>query len=74
MKYYSDLRSGSQEQEIVELGTFYLLLDRLKKNFAKDLNYATLMSRKEESEPAAESSRGLHSGKQKDCGGLNMGR
>lgn len=45
-----------------------------KKNFAKDLNNAKLMSRKEEPEPAAESGRGLHSGKQKDCGGLNMGR
>lgn len=31
MKYYSDLRPGNQEQEIVKLGTFHLLLDGLKK-------------------------------------------
>lgn len=31
MKHYSDLRSGNKEQDIVKLGTFYELLDRLKK-------------------------------------------
>lgn len=31
LKYFSALRSGNQEQDTVKLGTFYLLLDWLKK-------------------------------------------
>lgn len=31
MKYFSDLRSGNREQEIVKLVKLYLLLDCLKK-------------------------------------------